>query len=413
MRTLIDYLIYVCAFSIIGVGALGAWDAVSEQPVISRSGEAENGPGEPLPPPKLDRMTMLLVGADERPEFGDRGRSDTMILLFVDGRTKKAAMLSIPRDLRVRIPRRGTDKINASFALGGVELVKETIESEFDVRIDATAKVDFRGFVEVVDELGGVMIDVPDVEGRGRGMNYEDRADKLFIHLKPGLQRLDGEDAIGFVRYRKGDSDFKRSERQQQFLKAMVEQKVKLRNALDLARVVPKALEAVETDIGWRQAVDIARVAREIRSDNLLMTNFQPFLRDRMYGGIYYVEVSSSGMREVFDQISQHLNSMPGQINIVDVLNGSGRTGVAAAAGQALSQGGFEINDTGNAGSFDHEKTLIYHPDDGLSSARQVQRILGTGELMKIDETEEMSLDRITVVLGSDIDLEGLSAGES
>ncbi|NLO06815.1 MAG: LCP family protein [candidate division WS1 bacterium] len=413
MRTLIDYLIYVCAFSIIGVGALGAWDAVSEQPVISRSGEAENGAGEPLPPPKLDRMTILLVGADERPEFGDRGRSDTMILLFVDGRTKKAAMLSIPRDLRVRIPRRGTDKINASFALGGIELVKETIESEFDVRVDATAKVDFRGFVEVVDELGGVMIDVPDVEGRGRGMNYEDRADKLFIHLKPGLQRLDGEAAIGFVRYRKGDSDFKRSERQQQFLKAMVEQKVKLRNALDLARVVPKALEAVETDIGWRQAVDIARVAREIRSDNLLMTNFQPFLRDRMYGGIYFVEVSSSGMQEVFDQINQHLNSMPGQINIVDVLNGSGRTGVAAAAGQALLQGGFEINDTGNAGSFDHEKTLIYHPDDGLSAARQVQRILGTGELMKIDETEEMSLDRITVVLGSDIDLEGLSAGES
>lgn len=410
MRAFLDYLIYVCAFCVIGVGALGAWDAISEQPraIISRSGDAP-GP-DVVPRPNIGRMTILLVGADERPQFGDRGRSDTMILLFVNQRTNKAALLSIPRDLRVRIPGHGTDKINAAYCFGGVDLVRRTIEQELGVDIDACAKVDFQGFVEIVDDLGGVEIDVPDVEGRGRGMNYDDNADGLHIHLKPGLQTLDGEDAIGFVRYRKGDSDFKRSERQQQFLKAMAEQKLKIGNVLDLVKVVPKALDAVETDIGLRKAIGLAQVVRDIRSDSLLLTSFQDHLQDRKIGGIYYVVVSERGVSEVLREINQHLNSMPGQVNVVDVLNGSGQSGVAAATGALLVGAGFEINDTGNAANLDHEHTAIYYPEDGLAAARRIQRALGVGELVEIDEQSGYAADRITVVVGSDIDRDDLEA---
>ena len=298
MKAFLDYLIYVCAFCVVGVGALGAWDAVSEQPhSVIRPIIDGGGPGDgALPEVDLPKQTILLVGADERPELGDKGRSDTIILFFVNPRTKKAALLSIPRDLRVRIPEHGPNKINAAFALGGVDLVRETVENEIGVDIDAYAKANFQGFVDIVDQLDGVEIDVPDVEGRGRGMNYDDNADGLHIHLRPGVQTLYGEDAIGFVRYRKGDSDFKRSERQQQFLKAMAEQKLKIRNALDLAKIVPTALEAIETDIGWRTGVDLARVVREIRPDSLLMTSFQEYLQDRKIGGIYYVTVSESNI---------------------------------------------------------------------------------------------------------------------
>ena len=410
MRAFLDYLIYVCTFCVIGIGALGAWDAISEQPraIISRSGDA---PGtDVVPRPNIGRMTILLVGADERPQFGDRGRSDTLILLFVNQRTNKAALLSIPRDLRVRIPGHGTDKINAAYSFGGVDLVRRTIEQELGVDIDACAKVDFQGFVEIVDDLGGVEIDVPDVEGRGRGMNYDDNADGLHIHLKPGMQTLDGEDAIGFVRYRKGDSDFKRSERQQQFLKAMAEQKLKIGNVLDLVKVVPKALDAVETDIGLRKAIGLAQVVRDIRSDSLLLTSFQGHLQDRKIGGIYYVVVSERGISEVLREINQHLNSMPGQVNVVDVLNGSGQSGVAAATGTLLVGAGFEINDTGNAASLDHEHTAIYYPEDGLAAARRIQRALGVGELVEIDEQSGYAADRITVVVGSDIDRDDLAA---
>ncbi|MGI5817484.1 MAG: LCP family protein [Armatimonadota bacterium] len=412
MRAFVDYLIYVFAFCVVGVGALGAWDAVSEQPRVIISADAGERAAETLPEPNLGRQTILLVGCDARPELGDHGRSDTVILLFVNPRTKKAALLSIPRDLRVSIPGYGSNKINAAFAFGGVDLLRRTVEQEIGVDIDAWATANFEGFVEIVDQLGGVEIDVPDVEGRGRGMNYTDRAGNLYINLRPGVQMLDGRQAIGFVRYRKGDSDFKRSERQQQFLKAMAEQKLKLRNALDLAKVVPTALEAIETDIGWRKAVDLARVVREVRPDCLLMTNFQPYLRDTKIGGIYYVTISESSIKRVLDEINHHLNTMPGQINVVDVLNGSGESGVAAAAGGLLIDEGFEINDTGNADSFDYEQTLVYYPDDGLAAARRVQRVLGTGDLVELDSDAAYAADRITIVLGADIDPEELEGRE-
>ena len=408
MRSLLDYLIYVCAFCVIGVGAIGTWDAVSEQPRVIISG-SDDGVANVAPDPRIGKMTILLMGADERPQFDDKGRSDTMILLFVNQRTKKAALLSIPRDLRAQIPGHGANKINAAYAFGGVDLVRQTIEQELGVDIDAYAKADFQGFVEIVDQLGGVEIDVPDVEGRGRGMNYDDNADGLHIHLKPGVQTLYGEDAIGFVRYRKGDSDFKRSERQQQFLKAMVEQKLKLGNIVDLAKIVPKAFGAIDTDIGLRTAGDLAQVVADIRPDSLLMTSFQEYLRDRRYDGLYYVEVGGGGLSAVLGEIDQHLSSMPGEVNVVDVLNGSGTAGVAADVGGILADEGFEINDTGNADSFDHGRTLICFPDDGRSAARRVQRVLGVGELVEIDEQMPYLNDRITVVIGQDIDPEALA----
>ncbi|HCA48671.1 MAG TPA: hypothetical protein DEP45_15360 [Armatimonadetes bacterium] len=407
MRSFLDYLIYMCAFCVIGVGALGAWEAVSEQPRALISPGGEGDPRAVIPSPNIGKMTILLMGADERPQFGDKGRSDTMILLFVSQRTKKAALLSIPRDLRVHIPGHGRDKINAAYAYGGVELARDTIEQELGVHIDAYAKADFQGFVEVVDQLGGVTVEVPDVEGRGRGMNYDDNADGLHVHLKPGLQTLNGEQAIGFVRYRKGDSDFKRSERQQQFLKAMAEQKLKLSNIVDLARVVPKAFGAVETDIGLRKAGELAQVLRDIRSDSLLMTSFQDYLHD-VNTGIYYVEISAGGVSAVLGEIERHLSSMPDEVNLVDVLNGSGAAGVAATVGSALSSEGFEINDTGNATSFDHARTQIYYPDDGIMAARRVQRVLGTGDLVKVDEQQPYPQDRLTIVTGEDIDTEAL-----
>lgn len=419
MRTFVDYLIYVCAFCVIGVGAVGAWDAVTHEPstaIIGGSGEQAQQSTSvwPEPFPGRSKITMLIIGADERPRYGDKGRSDTMILFFLNPRTHQAAMLSIPRDLRVRIPGHGMQKINASFAFGGVDLVKETIEREFGVDIDYWAKADFGGFVEVVDMLGGVEVDVPDVEGGGRGMNYDDNADGLHIHLRPGPQVLDGEEAIGFVRYRKGDSDFARSERQQQFLKALAEQKLKLRNALQLARTAPKVLEAIETDMSFEDAVSMARAIREVRPDNLLSVSLQPYLRDMRIGSVYYLEVNDSSVSRVLSEIDEHLRSVPGQLNVVEVLNGSGQMGAAAQVGEALSKAGFEIIDTDNARSFDHKLTSIHYPEEGLSAARRVQRLLGTGELRALDEESAYSPDRITVVVGSDLDLDRLEdAGET
>lgn len=415
MRAFLDYLIYVCAFLVIGVGALGAWDAIANQPLPLGTNVSnaltENTSVLPEPFPGRNKITVLIVGADERPEYDDPGRSDTMILFFLNPRTKQAALLSVPRDLRVRIPGHGINKINAAFPFGGVELVRETVEQVFGVDIDYTAKANFRGFVEIVDMLGGVDVEVPDVEGRGRGMNYDDNRGNLHIHLKPGLQHLDGEQAMGFVRYRKGDSDFKRSERQHQFLKALAEQKLKLSNVPQLVRIAPKVLQAIETDMSWRDAVDLARVLREMRPESLLSASLQPYLRD-VKTDAYYLEISESNIARVLAEINQHLNSLPGQLNVVEVLNGSGTTGIASAAGLALERSGFELADTGNADSFDYERTLIYYPAGSEVSARRVRGVLGVGELRELSDDSEMSPERITVVIGADLDAETIGVGE-
>lgn len=412
MRAFLDYLIYVCAFCVIGVGALGAWDAIAHQPAALGTGVggalAEGTTVLPEPFPGRSKITVLIVGADERPERDDPGRSDTMILFFLNPRTKQAALLSVPRDLRVRIPGYGTNKINAAFPFGGVDLVRETIEQVMGVNIDYTAKADFGGFVEIVDMLGGVDIDVPDVEGRGRGMNYDDNWGHLHIHLKPGPQHLDGEQAMGFVRYRHGDSDFKRSERQHQFLKAIAEQKLKLTNVPQLVRTAPKVLQAIDTDMSWRDAVDLARVLREVRADSLLSASLQPYLRD-VHSDAYYVEISDSSIARVLGEIDQHLNSLPGQLNVVEVLNGSGTAGMAGAAGLALQHGGFELADTGNADRFDYERTQIYYPKGSEGSARRVRGVLGVGELREIDDESGMSPERITVVVGADLDADAIA----
>lgn len=413
MRTALDYLIYVCAFCVIGAGAVGAWDAVTVPGQVATSASGETaGPFDirPTPFPGRSRVTILIVGADDRE--GEVGRSDSMILLFLNPRSSQVALLSVPRDLLVTIPGHGRSKINASYAYGGVDLARETIEKVLGVDIDFYAKADFNGFTKIVDMLGGVDIEVPDVEGRGRGMNYDDDWGHLHIHLKPGFQHLDGEQAIGFVRYRKsniaglGDGDFARSERQQEFLKALVAQKIKLTNVLNLAKVAGAMMKLVETDLSLREGGELALVLRSVKPAGLLQVSLQPYLRDDRYGEQSVVLCSERSIKRVLSEVDDHLRSLPGMNADVVVLNGGGESGAAAAAGLRLSRHGFEPEDTGNADNFDYTRTEIRHPHDQQAAARAIRRALGVGRLVEIDEDEITADDaeRITVIVGADFD---------
>ncbi len=416
MRSVVDYLIYACAFCIIGAGAVGAYDAVTmpAQVTLSDTGETA-GPFDvmPTPFPGRSKITMLIVGADDRE--GEGGRSDTMILLFINPRSRQTALMSVPRDLLVNIPGHHRTRINHSYQYGGVDLTRETIEEVFGVDIDFYAKADFEGFIEIVDMLGGVDVEVQDVEGRGRGMNYDDDRDGpngLHIHLKPGLQHLDGEKVIGWVRYRKsntyglGDGDFGRSGRQQELLKALVQQKLKVRNWLNLAKVARKVMDWVETDLSVREAGELALVLKEIKPENVMQASLQPYLRDRPFNGMAVVDISDSSIRHVLDEVDDHLRSAPGLTADIIVLNGSGHPGAAAAAGARLSRQGFEPEDTGNADDFDHEDTVIRYPGEQGAAARAIRRALGTGDLEEIEADDTKADDQITIVIGRDFDFE-------
>ena len=221
---------------------------------------------------KKDRINVLLLGVDRR-DAGDVPRADTIIVVTIDPLTKDVGMLSIPRDLLVTIPGYGQEKINAAYPLGmsssltGPGLLRATIEYNFGIPIHYYAEVDFEGFVRIVDTLGGVVVDVPapikDDEYPGEDYNY------TRIYFAPGLQHMDGRTALRYVRTRHDDNDFSRGYRQQQVLRALREQGLRL----DLLRKAPQLVDAladtVRTDLSPQQVLALAKLGSEIPRERI------------------------------------------------------------------------------------------------------------------------------------------------
>lgn len=164
-------------------------------------------------------INVLLIGIDHR--SNDVGRSDTLLLLTVDMKKDKAAILSIPRDTRVNIDGNGYDKINHTYAFGGHELTCATVSELLAAPIDYYALLDTEIFVQIIDILGGVDITVE------RPMHYEDPWDEnggLVIDFQPGRQHLDGQKSIEYVRYRDEQGDLGRIGRQQNFAREVISQ---------------------------------------------------------------------------------------------------------------------------------------------------------------------------------------------
>jgi polyisoprenyl-teichoic acid--peptidoglycan teichoic acid transferase len=223
-----------------------------------------------------DAITLLVLGRDE--DRNDRAqvmstnaRSDVMLLARLDFAAKTIQVVSIPRDTRVHIPgTHGYSKINAAHAIGGPELAVETIHDFLGVQTDATLVVDYKMLARVVDQLGGVTVTVD------KQLDYDDDWGNLHIHLKPGTQRLNGRDAMGFVRYRhanegNADSDFVRIGRQQHMLQSM---KAKMKDPSTWLRV-PGALDIVRKEmrgsLRYQQLVALATFARSVPKESVAM----------------------------------------------------------------------------------------------------------------------------------------------
>jgi LCP family protein required for cell wall assembly len=179
-----------------------------------------------------DPRTFLILGSDARysdKQSGAKPRSDTLMLVRVDPDTKRVAVMSLPRDLKVSIPGIGTGKINAAYADGGprktVATVKKLFSDATDLpfEINGVINVNFGGFRRAVNYVGGVYVDV---DRRYYNDNTTARPGEQYatIDVQPGYQKLKGQDALDYVRYRHGDSDFFRAARQQDFLRQISHQ---------------------------------------------------------------------------------------------------------------------------------------------------------------------------------------------
>ena len=207
------------------------------------------------------KINVLVLGVDERSD--DVGRSDTMFAVTVDTSTNEVALLSVPRDTRVKIPGHGWDKINHAFAFGKEKLSREAAEDLLGIPFDHYAVINFAAFSKIVDAVGGVDINVE------KRMYYRDPYDDLVIDLRPGTQHMDGKTAITYVRYRGEDGDIGRIERQQKFIKAMLERVTSPAIIVRVPSIIREVSSAVRTDMSTSEMLSMAKILSDANKKGL------------------------------------------------------------------------------------------------------------------------------------------------
>ena len=223
-------------------------------------------------------LNILLIGVDTIREE-ENGRSDTMLLVRADPVSGDIRMVSFLRDLFVRIPGVGSTRLNAAYFHGGAALLKQTLEENFGVQIDRTVTVHFSLLCDLVDELGGVEIEVAQREFSHLNRLIADYNDSYGLEggllEAPGLQRLNGKQALCYSRMRKIDSDFQRTSRQQAVIAAMLKQASTL-NPWQLMKLAVGNLPRIKTDMGLGDIAALLPLAAQI-SDAPLETARVPF----------------------------------------------------------------------------------------------------------------------------------------
>ena len=212
------------------------------------------------------KKNIIVMGVDERPEEYDVGRSDTLFVVMFDTNKKAASLLSVPRDTRVRIKGHVWDKINHAYAYGGRELTQKTTEELLGIKINNYVMVDFKGFVGLVDAIGGVDINVE------KNMYYYDEWDGFKIDLKKGMQHMDGKTAIQYVRYRDEEGDIGRIRRQQHFMLAVYDRITSANMLLHIPGLAKQLTNMVKTDLPLSDMVDLGRALHAmVKSKGLAM----------------------------------------------------------------------------------------------------------------------------------------------
>jgi LCP family protein required for cell wall assembly len=311
-----------------------------------------------------------------------------MMVFSIDRDKKDIKVLSIPRDTRVKIPGVGVEKINAAMAFGGPDLAVKTVKDFLGIPIHNYVVVNYKGFKEIVDALGGVEINIE------KPMKYDDNAGNLHIDLKPGLQVLNGDKAEQFVRFRHypgGDLD--RVKAQQKFIEAVGKTILKPSTLLKLPKIINTVQENVETDIGPLEVAGLANFARQVGTDNI-KTFILPGEGKYISGVSYFIPFQSQ-MNDMIDQIF-----FDGGYSKVAVLNGNGSSGVASKIARELEQKGFKVVRVANADSFDYETTTIIYPKEKKDDAEKIARIFTNAEMK---EEPQLQAGLTTVIVGKDI----------
>lgn len=375
---------------------------------------------------------MLLMGTDkseEREQDEDVFRSDTIMLVRIDPVDKKVTLVSLHRDTSVDMGKYGQQKLNAAYAFGGPAYAVETVSGMADVPISHYAEINFDGFQDVVDALGGIEVDVP--------MEIDD--DDAGGYVAAGLHTLNGEEALILCRARHvyddyGDGDEFRAANQRLVMGAIAK-KILSADIGTMVSTVEALSKHITTSLSGADMVSLAQALQGLDPDTDIYSAMEPTTSAFVNGG-WYEYVNKEAWNTMMSRVDQGLppteedvvdeasgtvlaatgsgaissggsgsssgpNSIDRSDKLVVVKNGSGKDGVAAAAGEKLETVGYKVQ-TGNADGFDYPTTIvIYSQRSQGEEAKEIANLLGIGKAQFNDGTYAFDSDFL-VVVGAD-----------
>jgi len=386
----------------------------SDSPYVQRK------PGQIIPTwIGTERVTVLLLGIDERQQENGPFRTDTMMLLTLDPSTLQAGVLSVPRDLWVPIPGYDQARINTAHFLGdlydypggGPALAMEAVEYNLGVPITYYARFNFQGFVDFIDLIGGVDIYVEKTI-HDSAYPTSDYGTEV-LHIEPGQHHFDGEMALKYARTRHGSSDFERAQRQQQILLAALDRITSLGMLPQLATKADAFLatldQSVHTDMTLDEMIALAGLALEVNRDEIRFgvidnTCTQNYVTPE---GAQVLVPLRDRMREVRDYVFGTVDA-EGQALVeqeaatISVLNGTQQAGLAESASQYLSANGTAVAYFGNADRQDYAQSLVVLNRPKPATASQLVTLLGLPETAMVNGANATAEYDIVVVLGAD-----------
>ncbi len=399
-------------------------------------------PATPVPntwdPWRKERVNILLLGIDQRPSEKGPARTDTMIVLSLDPATGQASMLSIPRDLWVRIPTYDIfGKINTTHVIGeqrgypggGPALAKQTVSELIGYPIHYYVKINFDGFRRVIDLIGGIDIYVPQDINDPTFPDDNFGYDPLFIPA--GQHHMDGELALKYARTRHVDDDYGRAHRQQQVILAIKEQVMRTDLIPSLIMRLPQLTRAfagsVETDIPLDKAVALVNLARHLDLENvkqavidrslgeerndpnlgyILIPNREAIrpLMDELFGSVPSTTVIKASEPPIGSISVQQADQLTAERADIAVLDGANRPEMATYVAGWLKTQGFQVTEVGEAERMTYPRTVVRIFVPKPYTVSRLQALLGQVEIQDLSGTVAAPPRDIEVVLGEDFD---------
>ena len=347
------------------------------------------------------RMNILCLGIDYN--YDERGihytkgaRSDTIFVISVDAQGRTLNVVSIPRDTQVLISEEiGYDKINAAYSYGGIEQAKATVSNFLGVPIDHFVIVRVSGARKLVDAIGGLHVEVE------KDMDYDDNWGNLHIHLEKGPQVLNGDQAVGYARFRMDEEgDRGRIRRQQQIMEALVRRLKDPMVVLRLQALVKAVKENVETDFSVLDMLDLTYLYKDF--DRTRMKTGAIVGDDADINGVSYIIPYAPENNRIVMELLKEPSDFSRQDLRIEVLNGSGDEAAVGEVAEALRREGFQVARVAQADRSDHASTVVIDRRGSVAVRSALESLL-RGALYERDVREESPGQYdVTIIVGRD-----------